>query len=274
MVHVSKLITLLCLVALVALIWLFIADRTVAEKLMTGLAMPAGLMWLGSTLAIIVAGFKRQTVLFVLAALIWLALFVSGNSYLAIRFAETLERPYLNLNPLEQPRLDAIVVLGGSTSVGANGVTRLGWHGDRVMLAVRLYRRGLASRVICTGSRIPALDRNGMDPKDMAAELCIEAGIPADRIERVDGINTSQEMQQLSAHLQPGDRVGLITSACHMPRALRLARAQGLELIPLPADFVTPAILFPTLLDFVPDADAMMVTRLVCKEYLARLVGR
>ena len=111
-------------------------------------------------------------------------------------------------------------------------------------------------------------------PRDMAAAMCIELGVPDERIERVEGINTSEEMRHLSEYLKRSGRVGLITSAFHMPRAMRLARSQGLELIPLPADFLTPADLFPTVLDFIPDAEAIMVTRLACKEYLAKLVGR
>lgn len=274
MAIVSKLLTLIYIVAPGALIWLWATNRTVAEKVLTELAMPVGLIWVASTLLLVVAGFQRQRLLFGLAAVLSLAMFVAGNSYLAIQLAGTLERPYLNINPLEAAPMDAIVVLGGGTTVGANGVSRLGWHGDRVMLAVRLYRRGLTKRIICTGSRIAELDRNGKDPKDITAEICIDAGVPADKIERVDGINTSEEIRHLSVHLKGAGRVGLITSACHMDRAMRLARGQGLEFIPMPANFHTPAVLTPNVLDWVPDAESLVVTRTVCKQYLARLVGR
>ena len=47
-------------------------------------------------------------------------------------------------------------------------------------------------------------------------------------------------MRSLAEILDGSQRVGLITSAWHMPRALRLARANGLNPIPVPADFVSP----------------------------------
>ena len=70
------------------------------------------------------------------------------------------------------------------------------------------------------------------------------------------------------------ERVGLITSAWHMSRALRLARAQGLRLVPLPADFVTDYEITVTPLDLIPNSQVAMDTTLLLREYLARVVGR
>ena len=69
-------------------------------------------------------------------------------------------------------------------------------------------------------------------------------------------------------------RAGLITSAWHMKRAQRLARLNGLQLEPLPADFHTPPVIRPTVKDFVPSSTASDTIRRALKEYMAWLVGR
>ncbi|MHB8902668.1 MAG: YdcF family protein, partial [Thermoguttaceae bacterium] len=68
-------------------------------------------------------------------------------------------------------------------------------------------------------------------------------------------------------------RLGLVTSAWHMKRALRLARVNGLSLQPLPADFRGTAIEWAPR-DFNPTGSGFLKSELACKEILAGLVGR
>ena len=93
---------------------------------------------------------------------------------------------------------------------------------------------------------------------------------------QIKGDNTTQEMANLKkwiAENGPGIRVGILTSAWHLQRAMRLAQSQGLDVQPIPSDFVSgPFAPSPYLI--VPSGANLMVTGKMVKEYLAGLVSR
>ncbi len=80
-------------------------------------------------------------------------------------------------------------------------------------------------------------------PRD-ARQVLRELGVPAESIRKIGGRNTFEEMRHLRDLLGPEERVGLITSGWHMPRAMRLARAAGLHVEPLPAGFAAGPVDF------------------------------
>jgi len=84
-------------------------------------------------------------------------------------------------------------------------------------------------------------------------------------------------MQELAEFIKEkdwtGKRLGLVTSAAHMSRALRLARDNDLSLLPLPADFKSTWPEFqPARL--IPSGSGLYRTERATKELLARVVGR
>ena len=107
-----------------------------------------------------------------------------------------------------------------------------------------------------------------------------QLGVGDEDIIEVGGINTAEELRHLADERLDGQRVGLITSAWHMQRALRQARAQGLELEPVPADFLTPVQQTQSpgpaqiLLLLLPNSGTLNTTGAALKEYLAILVRR
>ena len=73
-----------------------------------------------------------------------------------------------------------------------------------------------------------------------AASLWRAMGVPADAIVQLAGPrNTTEEMAALAdaARARGWARVGLVTSAWHLRRTVRHARAAGLDFVPLPADY-------------------------------------
>ncbi len=273
-IRIAKFIIFTYLLAGIWLGYAFFQERDVAEKVLTSLVMPCGLLWLLSGLLFIVTAFQGQRLAARLALLLWCLMTVGGNGFVGVMLMRHLEKPYLNVDPFTSGPLDTVVVLGGYSRVGANGLTCLGWGGDRVMLAIRMYHRNLVGQIICTGNQIPALDRDGKQPYEMGIELLQDAGIPPEHIRHTEGSNTSKEMANLAKSLGPDTSLGLITSAFHMGRAMRLAKKYGLEMKPLPADVRTRAIWKPTPVDFVPSASALYLTRVACKEHLAQRIGR
>ena len=112
--------------------------------------------------------------------------------------------------------------------------------------------------------------------RDEAAEILIGVGVPKQAILRMEGENTSQEMANLKTWMEKSGtsgRVGIVTSAWHMSRVMRLAQTNNLEVFPIPANFLsTPPAPSPNMV--VPSSGNMMVTAKASREYLARIVGR
>ena len=254
-------------------------DRIVAEKIVTALAMPTGIVWLLLLVSVLAARRARRADLMLAAALPWTALTLLGNGMVATTIARSLEDPYRDIQPLQSDPFDRIVVLGGATSVGLNGRIQGYSAGDRILLSAQMYHAGLTKRIVCTGQRIVELAPVKTDPADESLAVLVSLGVPEDSIELLEGRNTSEEMQSLSSSVaDSGERIGLVTSAWHLRRALRLAARYHLTPEPLPADFITqkPGRLTTgaMVLSCIPQDTALWTSSKVLKEYLGMLVGR
>ena len=252
-------------------------NRLLSQKLATQLVMPMGVVWVGLML-VCVWGFRRGGP--------WLEKFCVGllilytvttNEYIARVLMWSLEREFIGIQPFEQKPFDAIVLLGGCTNTAVNGIGQLTATGDRLALTSRLYHYGLTERIYCTGETIKAVHPDRSDPSEEAAALLKDMGVPEDRITKLKGYNTQLEMRAVAETVPSGDRIGVVTSAWHLRRALRLARLEGLQLEPLPSDFSTLSDFRFTpdaRQDIIPTSKAAHQVELCVKEYLAYLVGR
>ena len=260
-------------------------DRNVVEKIATSLAMPAGFLWiLLLTLCIQLwkqnkhshsgqPGARAATACLLLYSIV-------GNGIVADQMATALEANFLSVNPLEESPMDVVIVLGGGGGLGANGRLQGNGSGDRLILAAQLYHQKIAKRLICTGQRIASMNASSVDPAESSREILMTLGVPDSAIEMVGGRNTSEEMQNLGRRFQNSkERIGLLTSAWHLPRALRLANRNGLEPIPLPADFRSApkekeSTVGQIVESMIPNGFALGATWSFGKEYLAMLIGR
>jgi uncharacterized SAM-binding protein YcdF (DUF218 family) len=115
-----------------------------------------------------------------------------------------------------------------------------------------------------------------MDYAVDAATLVEELGVPHDAIIPLPGpLNTSEEIAKLDTlvHENGWKRVGLITSAMHLRRAMKLAERRGLALEPIGSDF--RASVPPAQLQFLlPTAAGVMRVKLALWERLGAAVGR
>lgn len=265
---------LIACVLLIAATFKYPDVRFVVEKMATAAVMPYN--WVVLILvALAVRGRQRQDRFVFLLAFVALLLQIGfGNGYVANWLIATLERDYSAIQPLSEPSCDVVVVLGGGTTEGRNGVAQANWAGDRVLLAARLFHAGKAKKLYCTGNRVEALSHDKLDPWEEAVQILVELGVPAEAIHHLDGRNTSEEMRSLAAEIGEDTRVGIVTSAYHMNRALRLAKANHVNAIALPCDFYTEAELAFNPIMFVPGPSASYVGQTALREYLARLLAR
>jgi uncharacterized SAM-binding protein YcdF (DUF218 family) len=260
---------------------LYLDGRSVAEKVATSLFMPLGIVFfllIGFGLfAIRNARWSLGFGLLMLGCFVW----AITSPLLASRVIDQIESQVESQLPTADNPLDYAVVLGGGTGLTPDLRPQLTGAGDRISLAVQLYHAGAVRNIIVTGTALPGTVLPGsegdpiMNPMLQAKELLVGANVNESSIVMITGINTSEEMKSLKAKPEfwEGKQCGLITSAFHMPRAIRLAKAQGLDLIPVAADYRANRSKF-TMIELMPSSLATGSIEVAVKEYLGSLIGR
>jgi uncharacterized SAM-binding protein YcdF (DUF218 family) len=240
-----------------------------AQKLATRLATPLSVAWLVLFGPAIEQVRNRRWWPGGLLAGSWLLLTLGGNAWVGSWLLGTLER---SVPPAAASRWDAVAVLGGGTELTADGAPQLGSAGDRLRVGHALFRDGRTPLLVATGSSM-------LEARDLAAEtgqLWESWGVPPPGMLLIRGpVNTSQEIQRLAeeARARGWKRIGLVSSAWHLPRAMALARRFGLAADPIPADCRgRPAPASPVFL--IPCGRGFHEVQLWCSEVLGRLVGR
>ena len=254
-----------------------LAGRTMLEKTLTALASPVGLVWL----ALFGIGWwlfrtnRRGEATAVFLA--WLILTVGGNIWVTHQLVRPLEAPWEQIDGITGEAFDVVVVLGGGTSDRGAGRAQLASDGERVITAARMFHAGKTQRIICTGTQQWRVKETDMHFRDEATQILVGLDVPADRIEQLEGRNTTLEMQNLKSWIQqqpnPALRVGIVTSAYHLSRAMRLAAFNGVVAEGIPANFRSPALAeSPSWV--IPSAENLRNSAIATKEYLAGLIGR
>ena len=250
--------------------------QTMVEKMVTELAMPIGIVWLALMVMVYFCLLTKQAWPAFVGFVCWLILTLAGNFFVSNWLVSTLEQPYQTIDVFKMEPLDTLVVLGGGTTSRLTGGSQLTSSGDRVATAARMYHAHQVKNIICTGSDSFPASPVDLNPRDEATEVLIGLGVPAENITQLKGHNTSEEMSSLKSLINSNSglgKVGILTSAWHLSRAIRLAKANGMELVPVPSDFLTePNRPSPNLI--VPNADRIDVTAKTLKELLAGLIGR
>jgi uncharacterized SAM-binding protein YcdF (DUF218 family) len=265
-------------VASILVLLAYLVDgSTIATRTATELAMPIGLTWIALLMATVYFGIRRQWVTCGMSGLLFVLVGVTGNQFLASKFAQSVELAERQPTATREHPYRTVVVLGGGATISPTRIPELNRDGERVFSAAQLWHDGLVASITCSGS-----DPSG-DPsqREFYTELLTSVGVPRAAIFQVPGENTTQEMRELKRFLAeppPGfpetGNIALITSAFHMQRALRLAQAQGLQFEPLPCGYRKTD--FPRFSPryLVPNAIAASDFATVLKEYLGGLVGR
>jgi len=213
-----------------------------------------------------------------------LLLWLGGSRWVALSLVRSLESRYPSVS--DSASAPAIVVLGGGMlpAVPPRPNAQLGMVGDRLLQAARLYLGGKAQRVVVSGGHLGWSRERSPESTDMAEILALW-GVPRTAIlEETQSRNTYENAVETRRLLAPEgiNRVLLVTSAIHMPRAVALFRCAGFEVVPAPADFLVAdgdlygfgdGSLEGVLLALVPDAESLEYTTRALKEYLGLLVS-
>ena len=250
--------------------WLFYGKH-LAEKLATQFVMPVGLIWLILVYGTLAGFFTKNRSLMFNSAIAMLIVYLAGNPIVSELLLASLEDQYPAWNAEPEPPLDTLIVLGGGVDQNKYEKVQFRSAGDRVGLAARLYLSGHTKLLVTTGDSV----RTFGDPSKDTVRLFTELRIPESDIIELAGKNTYEEMQSIRTRsdLWQGKRAGVISSAFHMPRVMRLAKKAGVVLIPIPANFrCRKPVWTPT--SWFPNADSFANSETVLKELLAMMLSR
>jgi uncharacterized SAM-binding protein YcdF (DUF218 family) len=245
--------------------------KLMAEKLATQFVMPIGLVWLILLYGTFAGFFMKSKLLMFNCAIATILVYLAANPALSELLLSSLEEQYPVWNAESEQPLETLIVLGGGVDQNKFGAVQFNSAGDRVGLAARLYLMGHAKFLVTTGDAI----RTHGDPSKDTVRIFKELRIPESDILELAGKNTYEEMQSILARpdLWQGKRAGVISSAFHMPRVMRLAKKAGVTLIPIPANFRCRKPLWtPT--SWFPNAESLSNSETVCKELLGMLMSR
>jgi uncharacterized SAM-binding protein YcdF (DUF218 family) len=119
---------------------------------------------------------------------------------------------------------DYAIVLGGVTSYFDRKQQQIGFNRsvDRLMQAIKLYKKGIVKKIVFTGGDATILQKD-VKEADVIKQYLIDIGIPEnDMIFENQSKNTYENATFVYQVLKPSknDNILLITSAFHMKRAL------------------------------------------------------
>jgi uncharacterized SAM-binding protein YcdF (DUF218 family) len=251
------------------------------KKLVSALLLPLPLCLAVATLGLVLLWFTRRQragKILVTAALAVLSLLALDG--VADLFLHPLEHalPVLvpgSPHPLDDRARQArfVVMLGGghTPSPGLPVNSELSAVTlARLVEAVRLKQQLPAAKLVLSGAYAP----DGVPHAELLAREAQALGVPpGDIIQERRTMDTADEARLIGARLGH-DPFILVSSASHLPRALRLFRKQGLDPIPSPSDYGAldpPGLTGPSL---IPGAGPLSKIERATHEYLGIFFSR
>ncbi len=217
-----------------------------------------------------------------LAGLVLLWLLCSNA--VALRLSELLLPPVAVLPPAEAAarlgarQVQAVVALGGGLYPRVpelQGPQPSSQTGSRALYGAWLAREsGLPLGFAGGIGWANAGDPDHPDEADAVARLLARTGLAPLRWADSRSRDTIENATNMAALLRRDgiERVALVTSAWHMPRAVRAFEATGLSVLPAPMGFIVP--LQRPLLEWLPSTYGLANTQAVLREWLALRLGR
>ena len=243
------------------------------SKLLPLFVYPLGLAVLLSLFGLLMLISNRRFAASVSILFTIVILWVSATNIFSGFVLKSLEQDYPPVAIEQQPVVDAIVILGGYTDASdSGGIIELGDAVDRLFHGMRLYRAGKAPVVMLVGGAA----RGHQPEAQVMANLLAEFNIAREVMLLEDkSRNTRQNALNAMAIMQDNGikKILLSTSAYHMHRAQAVFEKLGVEVVPAATDYqvLEPD---PSILDWLPNAEALMMTTLGIKEHLGWWVYR
>lgn len=169
-----------------------------------------------------------------------------------------------------------ILLLGGAGSpppIESNGHLELSNAASRVWLAARLFHAALAPRIIVSGGSPMKNGATMMPEAEAIRPLLQDLAVPlAAILLEPRSLNTRENAQESRLLIGDPHKVALVTSAFHMPRAMREMRRSGINAYAFPTDFRVKPERRSALQRWLPSIEALQLSTLAIKEWLGMWV--
>ncbi|MGB6067558.1 MAG: ElyC/SanA/YdcF family protein [Desulfomonilaceae bacterium] len=169
------------------------------------------------------------------------------TAYLIMRPLEDMAGPAASPEALKQLGVQYLLVLGGD-----------GPADRRVVEGIRLFRHLPNTHLIVSGGLGVRADAIGKFP--------LEMGVPKGALIVETQLYDTQDEAGSFGKIMGKRPFALITSAFHIPRAMMLFRASGLNPVAAPCEYRAKK-LDPFPMYLLPSADALLTTQLAMHEY-------
>jgi uncharacterized SAM-binding protein YcdF (DUF218 family) len=238
--------------------------------------LPVFLLPTGLTILLVAWGLLLSRKKLIASGLIFL--WISSTPLFSDPLMAWVESPYQRISASEVEPADAVVVLSGGRVVAPGPLAISEWtDADRFDGGVELYKAGKAPWLVFTGGWVPwegSAKPEGEVLKGYAEQL----GVPPEQI-LISGVaqNTAEEAVAVKEALtqqfgtqQKQIKILLVTSAFHMQRSKTLFERAGFEVEPFAVDFQVSQAKEVSVLDFLPNADALKQTETAWRELYGR----
>ena len=211
-------------------------------------------------------------------SIVILSIFVLGifSSPISVMLYRQHERTYLPLPIDKIPVAGAIVLLAGDVGIPLWPRIESQLTGNRALHAFRLYHSGKAPIVIISGGNV--FPQEGVLAEAEYTRGILQSwGIPKSAIllettsrnTQQNAIYTSELLDQLEI-----DKILLVTTAIHMPRAVATFLQKGVDVIPAPSGYSVVGTKRPVILEWWPKLGNMNKAQAYIHEVLGMQIYR
>jgi uncharacterized SAM-binding protein YcdF (DUF218 family) len=197
---------------------------------------------------------------------------ISTNPIIAGLATAHLERDFPPTQIASIDNINTVIVLSGMLTPIAtqNGDILYEFNSavDRIEAGIVMMQSGQAKRMILTRGQVPW--SAGEPEGEFLMRYAVARGIAPQKI-TLTGIaaNTEDEARQIAGMVSDGESVGVITSAFHMPRAMQVFRAHGIDPLPIAVDYRQGSGRL-TFMDFIPSSGALDDVSIFAREMIGR----
>ncbi len=201
-----------------------------------------------------------------------ISLIVFSNPIIAQFGKKYLEKDYPVIELKDTPKVDSIVVLSGMVRSieKTNGEIdyEFGEAVDRFEAGISLMKLGKSNNIIFTRGWLPW--SVGVPEGEYLKSLALARGINTNSIKLTPAVkNTDEEAEAILRLLGRNNTIALVTSAFHMPRAIKVFEKRDLNVLPIAVDR-RAGVSKLTFLDFFPSGNALAENSLFFREVIGR----
>ena len=230
-----------------------------------------GLLLLVLALTLVIFGKRWKGATFIFIALTVLGV---GSSTIAEVLYQHHEQRYPAIRISELPQVDAIVVLGGDLGIPSPPRLASELQGNRLLHALRLFRVGKAPMIMISGGNM--FPQAGLEGEAVYSKLILEEmGVPGQAILTEDDSRNTRENALNARRILGGlgaDRILLVTSGIHMPRAVKTFEKSGFDVLPAPSNFSIVSYQQPALVKYWPSVVTLHRSQQLIREYMGLFV--